>query len=81
MSENKNRIDRRDFLKLLGGGAAVTTAALVGCDNVTQKRGGVALGELPTDQMTYRTNPTTGDKDSDRTSGVYGWSVSVCVDF
>ena len=62
MSENKNRIDRRDFLKLLGGGAAVTTAALVGCDNVTQKRGGVALGELPTDQMTYRTNPTTGDK-------------------
>ncbi len=62
MPENKNKIDRRSFLKLLGSGAAVTATTLVGCDNANPKRGGIALSEIPTDQMTYRINPTTADK-------------------
>lgn len=73
MSENKNKIDRRNFLKLLGGGTAVTTAALVGCHSASQKRGGTALGEVPTDKMTYRTAPKTGDKVSILGYGCMRW--------
>ena len=59
--ENKNKIDRRDFLKIIGGGAvALTTAGLVsGCDS---KKDASALIEVPKDKMTYRTTPSTGDK-------------------
>ena len=58
--DNKN-VSRRNFLKLLGGGAAVTTAAMVGCQsNQANNRGGAALGEVPTDAMTYRTSSSTG---------------------
>ena len=59
--KNKKNIDRRNFLKLLGGGAAATTAVMVGCDSKQSKRGGTALSEIPTDQMTYRTSSATGD--------------------
>lgn len=62
MLEHKNKIDRRDFLKLLGGGGAVTTAALVGCNSSSQKRGGTAFGEIPTNQMTVRIASTGGEK-------------------
>jgi len=63
MAEDKNKLDRRDFLKIIGGGAvALTTTGLVGCDSNNQSRGGSALTEIPTDKMTYRTVPTTGDK-------------------
>lgn len=73
MSENKNKIDRRDFLKLLGGGAAVTTTALVGCHSNSPTRGGTAQSEVPTDQMTYRTTPTTKDKISLLGYGCMRW--------
>jgi predicted aldo/keto reductase-like oxidoreductase len=60
-------IERRDFLKLFGTGAAAVTAALAGCkgkDGTQQpvKDDYNSLQEPPKDQMTYRTNPTTGDK-------------------
>lgn len=61
MSDNKNKIGRRDFLKLLGGGAAVATATWVGCTPSKQQRGGIALGEVPKGKMTYRTSSATGD--------------------
>ena len=62
MSENKNKSGRRGFLKVLGGGAAVTAVAAVGCKpSGNQTRGGVANGEVPTDQMQMRTTPTSGD--------------------
>lgn len=62
MSEEKNKLPRRHFLKLLGGSAAVTTATLAGCDNLSVKRGGAALTALPQGAMTYRTHPKTGDE-------------------
>lgn len=65
--ENKHKqdgVDRREFLKRLGAGAAVSTLALAGCDSkrnpVTGDR--TALGEVPTDRMTFRENPHTGDR-------------------
>lgn len=62
MSENRNKIDRRNFLKILGGGAAVTAASLVGCGPINRSRGGVATAEVPTDKMTVREDPKTGAK-------------------
>lgn len=61
---NKNKeMGRRKFLKLLGAGAAATSAVIYGCGT---KGGGAsdgtaAAGEA-TGEMTFRTNPTTGDK-------------------
>lgn len=56
MSNNKN-IDRRKFLKLFGGGAAVTAAAMAGCKpSADEQNSHTHLGEVPTDKMTYRPN-------------------------
>ena len=62
MKRNKN-LDRRSFLKLLGVGGAAAVAACAGkkssdasVDNYKNQV------EPPTGQMTYRTNPTTGDQ-------------------
>ena len=61
--ENKQNkhIDRRNFLKVLGGTAIASTAILPGCKN-RQQEAHTATTEIPTDQMTYRTNPTTHDR-------------------
>ncbi|MCQ2294332.1 MAG: aldo/keto reductase [Bacteroidales bacterium] len=49
-------MNRRDFLKSLGAGAVATAAIAAGCDSPNQTQAeGFALGEVPTDQMTYRT--------------------------
>lgn len=73
----KQNISRRDFLRRLGlGTAALTGAALVGCDSKKNPVTGeptVALGEIPTDQMTYRTNPKTGEKVSLLGYGCMRW--------
>lgn len=64
MSMNNN-IDRREFLKRLGlGTAAVSATALAGCDSKSNPIAGnlTSQSEIPTDSMTYRLNPTTGDK-------------------
>ncbi len=63
--EKKNRtntISRRNFLKTAGAGTVVTAAMITGCkpEKKVSAIGGVT-GEVPTDQMTYRTNPHTGD--------------------
>ena len=63
--EKKNKIDlsRRKFLKLTGAGAVATTAAMYGCgSNNNASAGSGAMGEVPTDKMTYRINPHTGDR-------------------
>ena len=76
--ENKNRkeISRRNFLKTLGAGSVATTAALYGCkpDNKVSGQGG-SPGEVPTDKMTYRTTPTTGDKVSLLGYGCMRWPL------
>ena len=62
--QDKN-ISRRAFLKLFGAGAVTTAAVLTGCrdkkaeDVVNDYKNQV---EPPVGKMTYRTNPTTGDK-------------------
>ena len=60
--KKKKDISRREFIKAIGAGAVVTTVAMAGCkprNRVTAEGG--SLGEVPTDLMTYRTNPHTGD--------------------
>ncbi|MBK5722792.1 aldo/keto reductase [Dysgonomonas sp. Marseille-P4677] len=59
-NENKKDINRRDFIKVLGAGAA-TTAALYGCEPQKKTGGNTALGEVPIDKMTYRISSATGD--------------------
>lgn len=66
-------MNRRDFIKISGTVAATT--ALASCMNKSSELGdidpmGHHTGPVPTDKMTYRTNPTTGDKVS--ILG-YGW--------
>lgn len=72
-----NQMDRREFLKRMGVGAAATTAVLAGCDSrnnpVTGDR--AAQGDIPTDKMTYRTNPKTGEKVSLLGYGCMRWPV------
>ena len=68
--DNNNKIktdgiDRREFLKRLGLGTAVTSLALAGCGRngaspVTDSLG--ASQDVPDGEMTYRTTPTTGDR-------------------
>ena len=56
-------MERRDFIKILGAGA--TTAALASCGMKKDKdldSLGHHTGDVPTDKMTYRKNPTTGDR-------------------
>ena len=72
-----NDINRREFLKRLGiGTAMVSGLALAGCS--PKKSGGVAVagtetGPIPTDKMTYRTNPKTGEKVSLLGYGCMRW--------
>ena len=73
----KNRIDRRRFLKRIGTGAAISTVALTGCDSrnnaVTGNRSGT--GEVSADGMTYRTHPVNGDKVSLLGYGCMRWPL------
>ena len=73
--DNKNKINRRDFFKLAGAGTLASAAALYGCSG--NKNNGesesAALGEIPTDKMTYRTNPKTGEKVSLLGYGCMRW--------
>jgi len=75
MKETK-KIDRREFLKRFGiGTAAVSAAAITGCVSKENPVTGnqTAQGEIPTDKMTFRTNPTTGDKVSILGYGCMRW--------
>ena len=53
-------LSRRSFLKLMGAGSAAALAACAGKTS-TQSDDNLAT-EPPTGQMTYRTNPKTGEK-------------------
>ena len=64
-SNTKKNISRRNFLKVFGTGAVVSTAAFYGCK---PKKSGIVdqtgshSDEVPVDKMTFRTTPTSGDK-------------------
>lgn len=73
---NKQKyMDRREFLKRLGMGAATATAVLTGCDSGSSTASGnrKAYSEPPTDRMTYRTNPKTNEKVSILGYGCMRW--------
>ena len=72
-NEHKKNLDRRDFLKVLGGAAAVTSATLLpGCKN-KQESAYTSTTDIPTDQMTYRINPSTQDRVSLLGYGCMRW--------
>lgn len=74
--KNNNNIDRREFLKRIGlGTAAVSATALVGCNSRSNPVAGNATtySEIPTDSMTYRINPKTGEKVSILGYGCMRW--------
>ena len=61
--DNHQAINRRDFLKIVGISTATTAPLLSGCNSnsgVTADSGNST--PIPTDQMTYRTTPSTKDK-------------------
>lgn len=74
--KNNNNIDRREFLKRIGlGTAAMSATALVGCNSKNNPVAGnvTVQSEIPTDSMTYRTNPKTGEKVSVLGYGCMRW--------
>ncbi len=73
MEEGKKGIDRRKFLKLLGAGAAVSVASFYGCKSNGDSEKNQSQGPVPTDKMTYRVNPKTGDKVSILGYGCMRW--------
>lgn len=74
--KRKRTINRRDFIKVAGTTAVGTTAVLYGCK--PEKNNPVSSGRfdnVPTDKMTYRTNPNTGDKVSLLGYGCMRWPL------
>lgn len=71
-----NNINRREFLKRLGlGSVAISGLSMAGCASkkVTYEAKGSETGPIPTDKMTYRTTPTSGDKVSLLGYGCMRW--------
>ena len=60
-NKHKKNIDRRDFLKVLGGTAVASATILPSCKE-RKDSAYTATTEIPTDQMTYRTNPGNNDR-------------------
>ena len=73
--DTKDPISRREFLKIVGIGAATTTAALAtGCRPGGRAAGaGAASGDVPTDRMTCRENPKNGERVSLLGYGCMRW--------
>lgn len=75
----KKIIDRREFLKKVSAGAAVigATSALSSCtggtDKVAEEIDYRGTGKKPIGEMTYRTNPNSGDKVSILGYGCMRW--------
>ena len=80
--KNKKSINRRDFIKIVGISAATSTAILYGCSSKgTSSSSSVSgEGEIPTDKMTYRTSPTTGDRVSLLGYGCMRWPLKPSPD-
>lgn len=75
----KTEMGRRDFLKKFGAaGAVVSGASLYGCSSGNKSNANLSVegtGGEPTGEMTYRTNPTTGDKVSILGYGCMRWPM------
>ncbi len=76
--QKNGKLSRRHFLGLMGAGAATGAATLAGCStkaNSIYDPSGTHTGDIPTDQMTYRTNPTSGDRVSLLGYGCMRWPM------
>jgi len=58
---DKKQISRRDFFKIAGT-AGMVTAGLTACGGKQSDGQAGVAGEVSAEDMTYRTNPSTGDK-------------------
>lgn len=76
--KDKNTINRRNFLKRLGLGAAAGAGAALGAcrKENTGATAETVLGPISTDSMTYRTNRSTGDKVSLLGYGCMRWPTT-----
>ena len=68
--DNKNKLSRRDFLKIAGT-AGIAATGMAACNNSSAPT--TTAKELPIGRMTYRTNPKTGDKVSLLGYGCMRW--------
>lgn len=59
---NDHPLDRRGVLKLLGVGAATSLAVSTGCFGNDRRSSSRTPDAVPTDKMTYRTHPRSGDR-------------------
>lgn len=66
---NSNEMSRRDFIKTM----ATASAAMAGMTACTGKSNSLSSGDIPAGQMTYRTNPKTGEKVSLLGYGCMRW--------
>ncbi len=71
MAKDNKNIDRRDFLKILGGTTAALTVASCASGDKNRPSGGSQV-EVPKGQMTYRTSPK-GEKISILGYGCMRW--------
>ncbi len=55
-------MNRRDFLKTVSAAAVASSVLLTACREKTGKNGGAETAEETGGEMTYRTNPNTGDR-------------------
>jgi len=73
----KANISRRDFLRRVSLAALATAPVISSCsgkkENVATAGGDLPQTDIPTDKMTFRTNPTTGDKVSLLGYGCMRW--------
>ncbi len=72
--DNNNKIGRRDFLKLFGGGAAAFSMASCKPSSASLV-GDVPIGEVPKGKMEYRTTRSKGDKVSLLGYGCMRWPL------
>ena len=72
-NKDKKNISRRDFFKTMGA-AGLATAGLAACAGA-DKDASASKGEKKPGGMTYRTNPTTGDRVSLLGYGCMRWPM------
>lgn len=71
-----HHVNRREFLKRIGAGTALSLGAIAGCRPQQQKTTDPGTDrEVPVDQMTYRNHPTSGDKVSLLGYGCMRWPM------
>ena len=66
-TKGRDGMDRREFLKVMGAGTALAATSLYGC------KSGAGNGKSLPGSMTYRQNPSTGDKVSLLGYGCMRW--------